>query len=84
MKTLLIFLVLIVTSLWLPTQWATAGEDLRTSLSQKWKQVQNYQQSQNRKFKALEREAGQMTRERGVKTEAFRPAHSGSNDRRSR
>ncbi len=84
MKTFLIFLALTVTSLCLPTQWATAGGNLRTSLSQKWKQVQAHQQSLSRKFKALEREAGQMAIDRDAKKEFFRTAPSGSNDRRSR
>ncbi len=60
MKAWLALLTLTVSISLLPAQSAMAGENLRTALSQKWKQIQACQQSQNKKFKALEREAEQM------------------------
>ena len=78
MKVWLTFLTMTVIISLLPAQWAAAGGNLRTALSQKWKQAQACQQSQNKKFKALEREAEQMCGDRDVNT----PSKSGDRRRR--
>ncbi len=84
MKSLLGLLTLVVLTAFFPAQWAAAGGNLRNSLSEKWKEAQTFQRSQDKRFKALEREAQRIKGDADLKRKSFQTAPSNNRDRRPR
>jgi len=62
MKTSIILVIVAALSLLFPVEWASARGNHRSAIDRKWKQVQAWQERQNKEFKAIEREAGRSLR----------------------
>jgi hypothetical protein len=81
MKKRIIFLTIAIACMLLLPQLAGAGGNLRSSLSQKWKQLQAQQECQKKMFKALEHDADHLTPGNHSTQEHFRTYHSDSSNR---
>jgi|GEM_PF-2759315 len=63
MKIGIIFALVAALSVVFPVEWASARGNHRSAIDRKWKEVQAWQEQQNRKFKAIERQAERSLRE---------------------
>ncbi len=63
MKTGIIFVLVAALSVVFLVEWASARGNHRSAIDRKWKEVQAWQERQNKKFKAIEREAERSMRE---------------------
>jgi hypothetical protein len=64
MKTGIVFVIIAAISMLVPVEWASAKANHRGAIDRKWKQVQAWQQRQDKEFKAVEKAAERSPRER--------------------
>ena len=62
MKKIIILVVVAALSVVFTVEWASARGNHRSAIDRKWKQVQAWQEQQNKKFRAIEREAERSIR----------------------
>lgn len=63
MKIGIIFALVVAVSMMFPVEWASAKANHRNAIDRKWKEVQAWQEQQDRKFRAIEREAERSMRQ---------------------
>jgi len=63
MKIGIIFALVAALSVVFPVEWASARGNHRSAIDRKWKEVQAWQEQQNKKFRAIEREAERSMRQ---------------------
>jgi hypothetical protein len=62
MKIGIIFALVAALSVVFLVEWASARGNHRSAIDRKWKEVQAWQEQQNKKFRAIEREAERSIR----------------------